>query len=244
MDESASFLQRLFAIGAEGSFGVREAILLLVVLVVIYMLVMLLRIKSLHAQRRFEEVAAARYELDRAEHDSKKKGKAGTRTEPSLSAPLAAGRKDLVSFYDDTPRLEPKNKYAEPPERAVIDQEKLTRLERDLAATRGELDSLRTAFAQTRDRLQADIERLKTGQRVSPSHGDAMQMALAGASAEEIAARCSIARAEAELVLSLARGSGGQDDTGGAGGLPGEDDAGRIRGPDEGRSGRQRYGSY
>lgn len=230
---------RLADLDLTGLFGVRELILAGVVLVVLYMLVMLLRIKSLNAQKRFDEVVAARYEADLSGHESKKKGRAEPRTEPSLSTPLASGRTQVSSYYDDPPRVEPKNKYAEPPERTVtsFDQEKLTRLERDLSATREELDALRTAFAQSRDQMRAEIERLKTGQRVSPSHGDAMQMALAGSGPEEIAARCGIARAEAELVLSLARGS--------SGGSPPSAGPEEVE-PDSSifRSGRPRYGSY
>ena len=247
MPEWLSALQELLPKGALATFGVREFLIALVVLVVIYMLVVVLRMKGLSARRHFDEIAAARYELDRTEQPGKKKGQRGAEPELSLSspiAPIAPNKRGLDAFYDQSPKIEPKNKYAEPPDdvdRRVssFDQEKLTRLERDLSATREELDSLRTAFAQSRDTMQADIERLKATQRVSPVYGDSLQMAMSGASAEEIAARCGIARAEAELVLSLARGSSPVE----AKGPGGENDvAGRIN--EDGRSGRSRYGSY
>ncbi|HET6720109.1 MAG TPA: DUF2802 domain-containing protein [Rhodocyclaceae bacterium] len=229
-------MQKSFAPDVFASFGVRELIIALVVLVVVYMLVVVLRMKSLSAQRRFEEIAAARYESDLVESQSpRKKAKRSAEVEVTWSVP-PAGKDRVDAFYDSTPRIEPKNKYAEPPESTVtrFDQEKLTRLERELSSTREELDALRTAFAQTRDSLQAEVERLKAGQRVSPAYGDSLQMAMSGSSAEEIAARCGIARAEAELVLSLAHGAGG----------PGEEAGAPGRNQDQGRSGRSRYGSY
>lgn len=227
--------------GGFASLGVRELIIALVVVVVIYMLFVVLRMKSLTTRRHFDEIAAARYEADLTESPGKKrKGKKGE-AEFSLSSPVAPSKDDLDSFYSQSPRIEPKNKYAEPPDITIasFDQEKLTRLERDLTATREELDALRTAFAQTRDSLLAEVERLKAGQRVSPTYGDSLQMAMSGSTAEEIAARCGIARAEAELVLSLARGANGansslSDDLGGE----------ATQNKDDGRGGRSRYGSY
>ena len=225
--------------GRFSSIGVRELIILLVVLVVIYMLVVVLRIKSLTARRRFDEIAAARYEADLAEAKSKKKGKRGREPEMSLSTPVTPSKNDLDSFYEVAPRIEPRNKYAEPPDVTIasFDQEKLTRLERDLKATRDELDALRASFAQTRDGLLADIERLKAGQRVSPTYGDSLQMAMSGATAEEIAARCGIARAEAELVISLAKGSSAKP----LGEVP---EGMATQFGDDGKNGRSRYGSY
>lgn len=241
MPDWLTTLRDLLPKDALASVGVRELIIALVVLVVVYMLVVVLRMKSLSAQRRFEEIAAARYESDLVESQgARKKAKRGAEVEVTWSAP-PAGKNGLDAFYDSTPRIEPKNKYAEPPESTVthFDQEKLTRLERELSATREELDALRTAFAQTRDSLLAEVERLKAGQRVSPAYGDSLQMAMSGSSAEEIAARCGIARAEAELVLSLAHGADG-----GVTGGPGEVLSAPERDKDQGRSGRSRYGSY
>lgn len=237
MADWVASVQQAFAADLPSAIGVRELLIALVVLVVIYMVVVVLRMKSLGAQRRFEEIAAARYEADLAAHQSRKPGKPGADAEVSWSAPASPGKAGVDAFYDSTPRIEPKNKYFEPPEAAVasFDQEKLTRLERELSATREELDALRSAFAEARDAMQAEIERLKAGQRVAPGYGDSLQMALAGASAEDIAARCGIARAEAELVLSLARGAGEPNEAG---------HAAASRRQDESKNGRTRYGSY
>lgn len=177
------------------AFGVRETIVVLVALVAVYMLVVVLRMKSLSAPRKADDLSSARYDADlsRRREDIDRFYAAPKRNDPLVPEPRVA-----VSF-GDAPRAPVTS----------LDQEKLNRMERELAATREELDTLRSYFAEVRDELRTEVERLKATQRVSPLYADSMQMAIAGASAEEIAARCGIARAEAELVLSLARGARG-----------------------------------
>lgn len=259
MTEWLATLQSLLPAALPAGFGVREMIVGLLVIIVIYMLVVIFRMKSLSTRKRFEELSAARYESDLIGDGGQaaveaSSHKARHANEEALSAP-PPGKARLDSFYD-APRREPKNKYFELPETdhespsapspiAALDQEKLLRLERELNATREELDALRSAFAATRDTHAADIERLKAGQRVSPTYNDSLRMAMAGASAEEIAASCGIARAEAELVMSLARGgrdpapAGQEIERDGAG-----PDAAAARGKDERQLKRSRYGSY
>ena len=71
----------------------------------------------------------------------------------------------------------------------------------------GELDAWvaarRSELAALRNDMQHDLAQVRVAQNVSPLYGDAMQMAVAGHSAEMIAERCGIARAEAELVVAL-----------------------------------------
>jgi hypothetical protein len=50
-----------------------------------------------------------------------------------------------------------------------------------------------------------EFAHLQAAQAVSPIYGDAMQMAVAGYDPTVIAERCGIARAEAELVVALAK---------------------------------------
>ena len=50
-----------------------------------------------------------------------------------------------------------------------------------------------------------DLAHMRAGQTVSPIYGDAMQMAVSGYDPAAIAERCGIARAEAELVVALAK---------------------------------------
>lgn len=253
MTEWLSSLQSLLTAMVAAGLGVRELIVALLVIVVIYMLVVIFRMKSLSTRKRFEALSAARYESDLlgdpAAEGGERKTRRGDEAPPAASLSSAPGKSRLDRFYDAPPRNEPKNKYFEPPEVdrepapppvSALDQEKLLRLERELNATREELDALRAAFAATRDAHAADIERLKAGQRVSPTYNDSLRMAMAGASAEEIAASCGIARAEAELVMSLARG--GRDPA------PAGPEAGEANDPDRTKDDRQlrrsRYGSY
>ena len=78
-------------------------------------------------------------------------------------------------------------------------------LERELAQLRNEVDIMRGELAALREDMLQEMAHLRATQTVSPIYGDAMQMATAGYDAAMIAERCGIARAEAELVVALAR---------------------------------------
>jgi hypothetical protein len=217
-------------IDAISGFGVRETLVVLVVLVAVYMLVVLLRMKSLKsasALRKPDELASARYDADLAQAIRRKDDLDRFFISPAAaqpSPPRQAEARPVSKYFADELADSPKATGV-----ASFDQEKLTRLERELSSTREELDALRASFAEVRDELRAEVERLKAAQRVSPMYADSLQLAIAGASAEDIAARCGIARAEAELVISLARGRAGEGGENGAK-SPG--------------GGRPRYGSY
>ena len=229
-------------IAAVSGFGARETLIVLVAFVAVYILVVILRMKSLSATRKAGDFSPARYDDDLQQSVRRKDD-----LDRFFVSPAAAGPSRGAEARDES-RIDPKSElrpivskyfadqlFDSPKSTGVasFDHEKLTRLERELTSTREELDALRTSFAEVRDELRAEVERLKATQRVSPMYADSMQLALAGASAEDIAARCGIARAEAELVISLARGrtsdSGGSG-TAGGGASPG--------------GGRPRYGSY
>ena len=79
----------------------------------------------------------------------------------------------------------------------------LAHMEREISLLREEVDILRSELAALRNDMQHDLAQVRVAQNVSPLYGDAMQMAVAGHSAEMIAERCGIARAEAELVVAL-----------------------------------------
>lgn len=78
-------------------------------------------------------------------------------------------------------------------------------LELEFAQLRDEVDAIRGELAALRDDMQQELAHLRAGQSVSPIYGDAMQMAVAGYDPAMIAERCGIARAEAELVVALAK---------------------------------------
>lgn len=78
-------------------------------------------------------------------------------------------------------------------------------MERELAQMRDELDAVRGELAALRQDMLQELAQLRASQTVSPIYGDAMQMAMAGYDPVMIAERCGIARAEAELVVALAK---------------------------------------
>jgi len=86
-------------------------------------------------------------------------------------------------------------------------------LRRDLYQLRCELGELRDelraeVLAMREDLLQAPAPSLDSPQATSPLYSDAMQLAVQGHDATTIARHCGIARAEADLVVALARRRG------------------------------------
>lgn len=78
-------------------------------------------------------------------------------------------------------------------------------VEDELAQLRDEVDALRGELAALREDFHHEVGHMRAGQPVSPIYNDAMQMAQLGHDAVTIAERCGIARAEAELVVSLVK---------------------------------------
>lgn len=78
-------------------------------------------------------------------------------------------------------------------------------LEQELAQLRDEVDAMRGELAALRADMQQELGHMRASQTVSPIYGDAMQMAVSGYDPAAIAERCGIARAEAELVVALAK---------------------------------------
>lgn len=78
-------------------------------------------------------------------------------------------------------------------------------LEQEVAQLRDEVDAIRGELAALRQDMLQELAHLQAAQAVSPIYGDAMQMAAAGYDPAMIAERCGIARAEAELVVALAK---------------------------------------
>lgn len=187
-------------------FGWRDWLLVLILITAVYMLVVFFRMRRVTHQHRKEQAPIARRDGNR---------------EPALSpaeAPAFAGR-GIETLSDELAR-DPIGAVA----RGNADRAAIERLQRESAQLKEELDALRASFAGVRDELRQEVAKLKAGQRVSPLYGDSMQMALAGASAEAISARCGIARAEAELVIALAHARHGDETIGGD--LGSEDDFG------------------
>ncbi len=158
---------------AGGHVGLREAVLLLIVLLAFYIGRVLWRMRHIAAPPE--------------------------RTVQQASAPAPAAALSAMAEETAQPvRVEAPNLVA-----GVASGPELAHMEREISLLREEVDILRSELAALRNDMQHDLAQVRVAQNVSPLYGDAMQMAVAGHSAEMIAERCGIARAEAELVVAL-----------------------------------------
>ena len=158
---------------AGGHVGLREAVLLLIVLLAFYIGRVLWRMRHIAAPPE--------------------------RTVQQASAPAPAAALSAMAEETAQPvRVEALNLVA-----GVASGPELAHMEREISLLREEVDILRSELAALRNDMQHDLAQVRVAQNVSPLYGDAMQMAVAGHSAEMIAERCGIARAEAELVVAL-----------------------------------------
>jgi hypothetical protein len=171
--------------------GWREAVVGLIALLGIYILVVMLRLKRLG--RRQAEVP------------------------PEPKAPTLGGATqspdDLADEHPDPVYGRPTNTQAfawnEPPAAKDFAEEQYFKaVEAELGQLREEVAVLRHEFAALREEMRGQVGQIKASQNMSPLYSDAMQMAMLGHDAEAIADRCGIARAEAELVVALARNQG------------------------------------
>lgn len=117
--------------------------------------------------------------------------------------PLAAPEKVVAAARLDDP-VEADEDWAQASE-GLADEALRSGLEQELAQLRDEVDAIRGELAALRNDMQQELAHLRASQTVSPIYGDAMQMAAAGYDPAAIAERCGIARAEAELVVALAK---------------------------------------
>ncbi|HPP47308.1 MAG TPA: DUF2802 domain-containing protein, partial [Accumulibacter sp.] len=93
---------------------------------------------------------------------------------------------------------------AENPAQALLEA-----LQQDLYQLRCEVDELRAEVLAAREDVRQQLSRsIDAPPPPSPQYNDAMQMAREGHDATAIAHQCHISRAEADLVVALARNRG------------------------------------
>lgn len=116
---------------------------------------------------------------------------------PADAAPRPArsrARKPEPAFVQNEPSAE------------NFDPARMTMLEQDMAQLRREIGGLRAEMRALRE------ERGETGKArtrdTSPFYSDAMQLAMQGRDAADISVLCGISRAEAELLVALAKDTG------------------------------------
>lgn len=184
------------------SIGVREGVLGLIALVALYIIVVLARMILL---RRQPNTSAA------------PEVPSPTPVTPEKPAPVVTP--DPVPD-DDIPVLavpvEPPDEMDTPIPPALanaweaaaasVSEENVRQtLAQEVAQLRDEVDAIRGELAALREDMQHELAHLRAAQSMSPIYGDAMQLAVAGYDPALIAERCGIARAEAELVVALAK---------------------------------------
>ena len=158
------------------TLGLREGVIVLIALVAVYMLFVLLRMRHLRNKPVEPPVALPERQAPEAPSET----------------PLAAAMADVDESWEKTP--------------AGLGEEILRQgLEQDLVQLRDEVDAMRGELAALREDMLQELAHLRASQTVSPIYGDAMQMAVSGYDPAAIAERCGIARAEAELVVALAK---------------------------------------
>ena len=178
------------------SFGLREAVIGLIVLVAAYMLFVLLRMRRLNEG----EAASAADAWEPGEVPAFDASAEPLATPaPTLDELLREPLEPAVVRRSERERVSPAPVAGMP--RAEVEA-LLARLYEEIAVLRNEIHVLRQELGE-------DLAQFRATQSVSPLYNDAMQMALAGYSALMIAERCGIARAEAEMVVGLARSQQG-----------------------------------
>ncbi|MDR2837440.1 MAG: DUF2802 domain-containing protein [Azonexus sp.] len=162
--------------------GMREGVIVLIALVALYILVVILRMFGL--ARRPPKIILTPPPLP---------------PDPPVSE--AAPLPPSVEMLKEQALREAREEF----ERQRLERE-VFQLRDEVDALRGELAALRQDMQQELTQMQTQIQtHLQAAQTVSPIYGEAVQMAAAGYDPAIIAERCGIARAEADLVVALAK---------------------------------------
>lgn len=169
------------------ALGLREAVIVLIALVALYMAVVLwrmrrLRGKSAHPGKMDLELIA-----------------------PSLRSEAVSDEDEGTVVSLSANAQQHSNAALEQAPTGMADGLLRNALEQEVTILRDEVDTLRGELAALRSDMQQELAHMRATQSVSPIYGDAMQLANAGYDPAAIAERCGIARAEAELVVALVK---------------------------------------
>lgn len=191
-----------------GSVGWREGLIAIIALLLLYIVVLYVRMRRLQSglgavavAQPVAQAAVAAYTAVHEVHESPPVASPSSGdptppapTVPAKDAPVGGEVPDVDIAWNDLP--------AEIPGQALIEA-----LQRDVYQLRGELDDLRSELASAREDFREHLVQCVSPPQAttSPMYNDAMQMAAQGHDATTIAQRCGIARAEADLVVALAR---------------------------------------
>lgn len=184
------------------SIGVREGVLGLIALVALYIIVVLARMILL--RRQPNTPAAPEVPSPTPVTPEKPATVVTPEPVPDDDIPVLAVPVELPDEVD-TPIPPVLANAWEAAAASVADENVRQTLAQEVAQLRDEVDAIRGELAALREDMQHELAHLRAAQSMSPIYGDAMQLAVAGYDPALIAERCGIARAEAELVVALAK---------------------------------------
>ena len=178
--------------GFLATLGWREILVAVVVLLVLYVLLTFLCINRLRDEARSaqrplplssSEIQSAVQEADRNVSAVSDDAARAARAESPAPA-RERSREELLAGRQERRRTEV--------------------LEQDVAQLRREIGGLRAEVQALREEQRREMDKVQVAQ-TSPFYDDAMQLATQGRDAADISVLCGISRAEAELVVALAK---------------------------------------
>lgn len=180
-----------------GSVGWGEGLIAaLIALLVLFIVVIFLRLRRLQRQLRAAGVQPLVGQTAVAAYAAVQ--------EPAASA-VPAAPAGPVAAPPPVAADEPEFPWNEPPAE-IPGKELIDTLQREVYQLRCEVDEMRAEVLAAREDLRRQLAQSESAvQGSSPLYNDAMQMAVQGHDATTIAHHCGIARAEADLVVALAR---------------------------------------
>lgn len=171
----------------------REVLVAVVVLLVLYILFAFLRMNRL------------REEKQRAHELPPGVARSAVEAYAAVQEPETATRGAVPGVVEPArPKEEAAFAWNEPPQDDA-ESRRIEALEQDVAQLRREIGGLRAEVQSIREEQRRELTKVQVTQNASPFYSDAMQLAVQGREAADISALCGISRAEAELVVALAR---------------------------------------
>lgn len=202
--------------------GLRDILLVLLVLAAVYLVVMLIRLTRVGGRKRpLAEPASQPAEPPATESPLRQRG-----AEPAISpdAALAAYETTEEAGMTETfavrsaPSFEwddVKDLFGEAPAEAVpparapqpVEPPRQGGFGEALAdhLARSDVEAEMRRMRDEMERMRVEMEEMRSARRVSPQYADAMELAQRGCSAQDVADRLGISLAEAELVHALSR---------------------------------------
>jgi hypothetical protein len=184
------------------SLGWREGLIAIIGLLVSYIVVLMLRMRRLQRERQPPLASSLAAQSAVATYSAIQEPAAGPPTETASPAAVTAAAPESTAQGDAGA---PQFPWNEPPQ-VIPGQGLIAALQREVYQLRCEVDGLRSEVLAARDDFRRQLAQSEgSAPGPSPLYNDAMQMAVQGHDATTIAHHCGIARAEADLVVALAR---------------------------------------